>query len=185
VFGIAGGTFVRITIIPPKNPEPFTKDDALVLTKLSQEIDSLELVQKLRAASLAYEGKLTGPFTENATDFDEVGAGWRELIVDSVAEVEPIINSAALTTLEANESRIPNPSSTTTSRTFTRKSVAGARGLGVQRVFWNSISREIIAVVWFGAGACGWPGITHGGIIGTVLSDAMARVIAGPDTPLG
>lgn len=51
--------------------------------------------------------------------------------------------------------------------------MAGARGLGVQRVFWNQGQGELVAVQWFGGGVSGWPGVTHGGAIATVLSEKM------------
>ncbi|KAI5195257.1 hypothetical protein E4T39_08314 [Aureobasidium subglaciale] len=53
-------------------------------------------------------------------------------------------------------------------------SLAGARSLGVQRVFWNEKEHELVAVVWFGGAMSGWPGVTHGGGIATVLADKMA-----------
>lgn len=52
--------------------------------------------------------------------------------------------------------------------------LAGARSLGVQRVFWNEKEHELVAVVWFGGAMSGWPGVTHGGGIATVLADKMA-----------
>lgn len=51
------------------------------------------------------------------------------------------------------------------------EALSGARALGVQRVFWNAKEHELVAVVWFGGAMSGWPGVTHGGGIATVLAD--------------
>jgi hypothetical protein len=55
-----------------------------------------------------------------------------------------------------------------------KDTLGGARSLGVQRVFWNEKEHELVAVVWFGGAMSGWPGVTHGGGIATVLADKMA-----------
>lgn len=52
--------------------------------------------------------------------------------------------------------------------------LSGARGLGVERVFWNEKEKELVAVVWFGGAMSGWPGVTHGGGIATVMAEKMA-----------
>lgn len=57
---------------------------------------------------------------------------------------------------------------------LTGRALGGARGLGVQRVFWNDRERELVAVVWFGGALAGWPGVTHGGAIATVMSEKAA-----------
>jgi len=57
---------------------------------------------------------------------------------------------------------------------MTRETMAGARGLGVERLFWNTKNHELVAVVWFGGGVSGWPGVTHGGAIATVLGEKAA-----------
>lgn len=50
----------------------------------------------------------------------------------------------------------------------------GAKGLGVERVFWDRGEHKLVAVVWFGGALSGWPGVTHGGAIATALSDKLA-----------
>jgi hypothetical protein len=64
-------------------------------------------------------------------------------------------------------------------------SMSGTRGLGVQRAFWNAETREMVAVVWFGGGLAGWPGVAHGGAIATVFEETMARMVKGPNGPIG
>ncbi|MCJ1384066.1 hypothetical protein MMC17_007182 [Xylographa soralifera] len=60
--------------------------------------------------------------------------------------------------------------------TLTGHSMAGSRGLGVYRVFWNAKERRGITVVFFGGALAGWPGVTHGGAIATVLQEGMEMV---------
>ena len=63
--------------------------------------------------------------------------------------------------------------------------MSGTRGLGVQRAFWNAETREMVAVVWIGGGLAGWPGVAHGGAIATVMEEVMARMVRGPEGPIG
>lgn len=63
-----------------------------------------------------------------------------------------------------------------------KDALGGARGLGAERVFWNQKEHELVAVVYFGGALSGWPGVTHGGCIATVLAEKMAlaaRLAAG------
>lgn len=57
---------------------------------------------------------------------------------------------------------------------MTHDAMAGARGLGVERVFWNGKAKELVAVVWFGGSVTGWPGVVHGGAIATAMAEKMA-----------
>lgn len=54
--------------------------------------------------------------------------------------------------------------------------MAGARGLGVQRVFWNEREQRAISVMYFGGGLSGWPGVVHGGTVATVMDESLGRV---------
>ncbi|KIN04394.1 hypothetical protein OIDMADRAFT_85018, partial [Oidiodendron maius Zn] len=54
--------------------------------------------------------------------------------------------------------------------------LAGARAMGgFQRVFYNAETGECITVVWFGGALAGWPGVTHGGVIATILDESLGR----------
>jgi hypothetical protein len=64
-------------------------------------------------------------------------------------------------------------------------SLSGTRGLGVQRAFWNSETKEMVAVVWIGGGLAGWPGVAHGGAIATIFEETMARMVKGPSGAIG
>ena len=59
---------------------------------------------------------------------------------------------------------------------LTAGALAGSRGLGIQRVFWNEEEKRIIAVVFFGGALSGWPGVTHGGVIATILGECTQRI---------
>ncbi|KAK5735969.1 hypothetical protein LTR17_007804 [Elasticomyces elasticus] len=54
----------------------------------------------------------------------------------------------------------------------------GAKGLGVERLFWDRGEQKLVAVIWFGGALSGWPGVTHGGAIATVLADKAALAAA-------
>ena len=56
----------------------------------------------------------------------------------------------------------------------------GAKGLGVERVFWNCGEKKLVAVIWLGGGLSGWPGVTHGGVLATALTEktSLAQALA-------
>lgn len=54
----------------------------------------------------------------------------------------------------------------------------GAKGLGVERVFWDAGESKLVAVVWFGSSLSGWPGVTHGGVLATILTEKLALAAA-------
>ncbi|TKA78518.1 hypothetical protein B0A55_01982 [Friedmanniomyces simplex] len=54
----------------------------------------------------------------------------------------------------------------------------GAKGLGVERVFWDRDDQKLVAIIWFGGALSGWPGVTHGGAIATVLAEKGALAAA-------
>jgi acyl-coenzyme A thioesterase PaaI-like protein len=54
--------------------------------------------------------------------------------------------------------------------------LGGARALGgFQRIFYNDETGECVTVVWFGGAIAGWPGVTHGGVIATILDESLGR----------
>lgn len=70
-------------------------------------------------------------------------------------------------------SSVPNPE---LDHRLTTGPLGGARALGgFQRVFWNKESGEIVTVIWFGGAIAGWPGVTHGGVIATILDEILGR----------
>ncbi|KAL9118636.1 MAG: hypothetical protein Q9187_004818 [Circinaria calcarea] len=59
---------------------------------------------------------------------------------------------------------------------MTAGAMGGSRGLGVQRIFWNEKEQRTICVVFFGGALAGWPGVTHGGTIATILQENIERL---------
>jgi hypothetical protein len=64
---------------------------------------------------------------------------------------------------------------------MTAGSMSGSRGLGLQRIFWNKAEQRLLAVVFLGGGITGWPGVTHGGAVATILQENLERVANGPE----
>ena len=54
----------------------------------------------------------------------------------------------------------------------------GAKGLAVERMFWDRGEEKLVAIVWFGAALCGWPGVTHGGAIATAMAEKLSLAAA-------
>ncbi|KXT06163.1 hypothetical protein AC578_1376 [Pseudocercospora eumusae] len=50
----------------------------------------------------------------------------------------------------------------------------GAKGLGVERQFWDRGDKKLVAIVWLGGALSGWPGVTHGGLLATLLNEKIA-----------
>ncbi|KAJ5825251.1 hypothetical protein N7474_002389 [Penicillium riverlandense] len=53
--------------------------------------------------------------------------------------------------------------------------MAGSRGLGLQKIFWNDKTKNLICVVYLGCGIEGWPRVVHGGALGTVIDESLGR----------
>lgn len=138
-------------------PVPGSDTDMLALEYLADEMDNLEIVKHMRAESVNPLGAPQEPGKSQT--------GWLEL--DTQPSTEEIVKGD------------------TTTRIFTERSLAGIQGLGIRRVFWNTETRELVAVVWIGPRLTGWPGIAHGGAIATIFEEAMYRMIAGPKASLG
>lgn len=54
----------------------------------------------------------------------------------------------------------------------------GAKGVGVERLFWDRGEQKLVVVLWVGGSLCGWPGVTHGGAIATVLAEKLSLAAA-------
>ncbi|EME48409.1 hypothetical protein DOTSEDRAFT_48900 [Dothistroma septosporum NZE10] len=54
------------------------------------------------------------------------------------------------------------------------KELQGAKGLGVERVFWDRGEQKLVCIIWLGGSLSGWPGITHGGVLATALQEKVA-----------
>ncbi|KAJ5952903.1 uncharacterized protein N7479_011316 [Penicillium vulpinum] len=58
---------------------------------------------------------------------------------------------------------------------LTSGSLAGSRGFGFQKVFWNDKEKKLISVVFLGPGLEGWPTMVHGGALATVIDENLGR----------
>ncbi|QIX00866.1 hypothetical protein AMS68_006383 [Peltaster fructicola] len=56
--------------------------------------------------------------------------------------------------------------------------LAGAKALGVQRLFWNREKETLVAIIFFGGSVSGWPGVTHGGMIATQMVEKIGIMAA-------
>ena len=63
--------------------------------------------------------------------------------------------------------------------TLTAGTMGGSRGFGVNTVFWNQKENRSISIIYSGGALAGWPGVTHGGAIATVLLENLERVARG------
>jgi hypothetical protein len=63
--------------------------------------------------------------------------------------------------------------------TLTAGTMGGSRGLSVNILFWNQKENRSMSIIHFGGALAGWPGITHGGAIATVLLENLERVARG------
>ncbi|KAF2810311.1 uncharacterized protein BDZ99DRAFT_387057 [Mytilinidion resinicola] len=172
-FGLVAGHVARSFVAPPPFPDPESREDRFRLEVLRRDIDSLDIVKALRAE---------GYHLHSDTALNDSGAGksgWRELDFLVISDPSGTKLEDASQTISNEQMLKPEPT-----RTLTQKTMAGSGGLGVQRAFWNPVTRELIAVVFFGGRLSGWPGLAHGGAIATVLQDGLSRVVAGPDAIL-
>ncbi|KAF2017295.1 hypothetical protein BU24DRAFT_344714 [Aaosphaeria arxii CBS 175.79] len=150
--GISVNTLVASRLSPPT---PGSSEDQHALEQLAQGWDKLDAIVSLRSKgyNLHSDTSLSGSGPGKG--------GWLELdLRRHIAE-------------DTNVAEKPT-------RTLTEDTLTGIRGLGIQRAFWNSETREIVAVVWIGTMLSGWPGIAHGGVIATIFEDVMSRMMAGP-----
>ena len=174
LLGVLAGNFVTFTIAPPADPEPGSAADKLIVHDLSNRIDEEFKVKILRGKARATPAKLRG----------EDGA-WVEVASSLSSEGEKIIpkkigaTPAWLSERDADEGLRQQAQALglryeEDQGMMTRETMAGARALGVERLFWNTKNHELVAVVWFGGGVSGWPGVTHGGALATVLGEKAA-----------
>ncbi|KAF1978252.1 hypothetical protein BU23DRAFT_451246 [Bimuria novae-zelandiae CBS 107.79] len=154
VGGASAGLVVR-NFLSPALPVPGSREDELALAALTTDIDKLGIVEWMRSKC--------SPSDESVDA--QKRPGWVELDVKSyIAESK-----------DEDEKK---------TRTFTGQTLVGSKGLGVQRAFWNTETKELVAVVWIGTALSGWPTIAHGGAIATIFEDCMARMVTGPDASI-
>lgn len=161
--GIAAGVFANIMVaLRFSPPATGSQEDEEALKGLDEYWNTLNIIRTLRAQSyhLHADTPLRG--------IGKGQGGWVELDIKRNLAESPIDGT--------DTGRIQR---------LTQETLSGYRGLGIQRAFWNSETRELVAVVWIGPMLSGWPGVAHGGAIATMFQDSMSRMIAGPHSPIG
>lgn len=159
LYGLLGfaGVSAGLTIrnfVDPSLPVPGSREDKLALAALTSDVEQLEVVQWMRSQT-----------TPADSEDDGKKSDWIELDVKT----------------NITESKEDEGKST---RTLTLHTLAGSKGLGIQRAFWNVDTKELVAVVWIGTALGGWPTMAHGGAIATIFEDCMSRMVAGPDASI-
>ena len=138
------GTVVSHVIAPPPLPEAGTHEDGILLADLNKRIDDEFKIKVLRGKCLGVAKALRG-----------AEAGWVEIVGGvSATSAEAAGNEEAGASLAG--------------------SLQGAKGMGVERIFYDRGEHMLVAIIWFGGALSGWPGVTHGGAIATALSDKLA-----------
>lgn len=164
--GITTGLGARHFAAPLGLPEPGSREDAVILESLGQDIDNLDIVKSLRSQSYNQNtdtalrsgpglASAPGPSSRKISAYKD----WMEVDIDFGKE-------------SGGKNGILGV-------------MSGTRGFGVQRAFWNAQTKEMVAVVWMGGGMSGWPGVAHGGAIATVMEEIMARMVTGPEASVG
>jgi len=165
VFGFTAGKLTTYSLLPPPSPAAGTKEDTLLLNKLSADMDKLGIVKELRAKTVPL------PSTDEALR----------------ADAQPV--SVDTTALSGEWVEVQDPFSigTWTGPEHSKRLMSmftGFRALGINRAFWNTTSHELVLVTWFGGSLCGWPGMAHGGMLATLLEETgfvAYKLAAGPD----
>ena len=142
--GLLGGIFLGHNIAPPALPKAGSREDPILMQDLNQRIEEEFKVKVLRGKCLGVSKQLKG----------EEG-GWVEVVHLPVLPIEAVEKNAS-----RDESLLAH--------------MQGAKGLGVERLFWDRREKKLVAIVWFGGALCGWPGVTHGGTLAIALAEKLA-----------
>ncbi|KAK7192457.1 hypothetical protein DPSP01_009723 [Paraphaeosphaeria sporulosa] len=152
--GVSAGLTIR-NFVSPALPVPGSREDKVLLDALSSDAEQLDVVKFMRSQIAPVEESSDGSERK----------GWVELDIKT----------------HITESKNDEGEQT---RTITSQTLAGSKGLGVQRAFWNADTKELVAAVWIGSAMSGWPMMAHGGGIATIFEDCMSRMVAGPDASI-
>ncbi|KAI1006376.1 hypothetical protein K3495_g1844 [Podosphaera aphanis] len=70
------------------------------------------------------------------------------------------------------------PSDDEPSGSLLTTALAGSRALGAyQKRFTHSTTGEVVLIVWLGPSLAGWPGVTHGGALATLLDESLRHCV--------
>jgi hypothetical protein len=153
--GFLGTNFVLSGLNPPPFPEPGSEGDDILMADLQARIDTDFKVNVMRGKCLSAARHLKG----------SEAAGW--------VEVLPETYDAA-----SAETSAQKPGFKLVTGGLLTQNLQGAGRLGVERIFYNRSTRELVSVVWFGGALSGWPGVTHGGLLATTLNEKIALAAA-------
>ncbi|KAI5370773.1 Putative HotDog domain superfamily protein [Septoria linicola] len=148
--GLVLGGVATNFIAPPPMPQQGTHEDNVLMADLNKRIDEEFKVKVLRGKCLGVSKQLKG----------EEG-GWVEIVPPITAPGAD--GTASGVGLLPFHDRLID-------------ALQGAKGLGVERVFWDRDDKKLVAIVWFGGALSGWPGVTHGGLLATALAEKIALV---------
>lgn len=86
--------------------------------------------------------------------------------------VQSLSNDPAWESWDAYSSASPHERT----HSLTMGALAGSRGIGAyQRIFHNETTKEFVTVIWIGGALAGFPGVTHGGLIASLIDEACGR----------
>lgn len=144
---ILGGVATNF-IAPPPMPQQGTHEDNVLIADLNKRIDEEFKVKVLRGKCLGVSKQLKGQ-----------EGGWVEIVPPITAP--GIDGKAEGVGLLPFHDRLVD-------------ALQGAKGLGVERVFWDRDEKRLVAIVWFGGALSGWPGVTHGGLLAIAMQEKLA-----------
>ncbi|KAI1320414.1 HotDog domain-containing protein [Xylariaceae sp. FL0255] len=145
--GLALGTVGKFTLVPPELPEPGSKEDLDLLSSINERGVTLPIVQQLSA--------------------DPAWSSWEAYSGLTKQPTAP----APSTTSSSSE----YDTTATQAGRITSGPMSGSAGLAFQRIFRNSMTGEVISIIYFGPSLAGWPGVVHGGALATVLDESLGR----------
>lgn len=146
--GLVLGGVATNFLAPPPMPQVGTHEDNILVADLNKRIDEEFKVKVLRGKCLGVSKQLKGQ-----------EGGWVE-IVPPLSAPGAGGEAAGVGLLPFHDRLID--------------ALQGAKGLGVERVFWDRDDKRLVAIVWFGGALSGWPGVTHGGLLATALAEKIA-----------
>lgn len=158
--GFAVGKSALGVLFPSGTPQQGTQEDNVLMAELNKRIDEEFRVTVLRGKCLGVTKKLRGAESGWVEIVPPVAAGgmWDR---DGEGEGEEKKTKQKKEFLLPFDDRLID-------------ALQGAKGLGVERVFWDRGDKKLVAIVWFGSALSGWPGVTHGGLIATALTEKIA-----------
>ncbi|TID15887.1 hypothetical protein E6O75_ATG08945 [Venturia nashicola] len=149
------GTVVTAVIRPPPFPQAGSDEDAQLLGQLAKDVDNLPLVKKLRRGKAIAAGSVGESLDKETALFDEE----RRLLNNGEDEewIELTVSYDRSNTM--------------------LNGLLGFGKMGLQRAFWQPITKEVVMIIWYGGALTGWPGIAHGGCTATFCIEGFGKAV--------